>query len=223
MKDNLHASLSGLPPGPPSQLPRPTTMSAPNTPSIPSTTNIVPTCSLPTTPSGPATNNSVIAPPSSLVAEHMQTTSDQNRSPLSQGNIGMSYRPLLHSSGFLPALTCCRIARECIFTWKSVGRTYYAHARNTENDIYAFLTPRSSLYIAAHRGYNYVDHLIRFFLTARISMPLLTRFLDAVTLNNARPHSKYCFTFTINAETLIILLCYLYMDAAKSYSLMIQM
>ncbi|KAH0946717.1 hypothetical protein HN011_000526 [Eciton burchellii] len=74
----------GLPPGPPSQLPRPTTMSAPNTPSIPSTTNIVPTCSLPTTPSGPATNNSVIAPPSSLVAEHMQTTSDQNRSPLSQ-------------------------------------------------------------------------------------------------------------------------------------------
>ncbi|XP_053974943.1 TGF-beta-activated kinase 1 and MAP3K7-binding protein 3 isoform X3 [Hylaeus volcanicus] len=71
----------GLPAGPPSQLPRPTTtMSAPTTPSVPSTTNIVPTNSLPTTPSGPTTTS----PPSSPVGERIQPNSDQNRSPLNQ-------------------------------------------------------------------------------------------------------------------------------------------
>ncbi|XP_029050699.1 TGF-beta-activated kinase 1 and MAP3K7-binding protein 3-like isoform X10 [Osmia bicornis bicornis] len=73
----------GLPVGPPSQLPRPTTtMSAPTTPSVPSTTNIVPpTTSLPTTPSAPTTTTS---PPSSPVGERIQTNSDQNRSPFNQ-------------------------------------------------------------------------------------------------------------------------------------------
>ncbi|XP_076182623.1 uncharacterized protein LOC143154377 isoform X3 [Ptiloglossa arizonensis] len=71
----------GLPAGPPSQLPRPTTtMSAPTTPSVPSTTNIVPPISLPTTPSGPTTTS----PPSSPVGERIQANSDQNRSPLNQ-------------------------------------------------------------------------------------------------------------------------------------------
>nr|XP_003702779.1 PREDICTED: TGF-beta-activated kinase 1 and MAP3K7-binding protein 3 isoform X2 [Megachile rotundata] len=70
----------GLPAGPPSQLPRPTTtMSAPTTPSVPSTTTIVPPTSLPTTPSGPTTTS----PPSSPVGER-HTNSDQNRSPLNQ-------------------------------------------------------------------------------------------------------------------------------------------
>ncbi|XP_076653435.1 TAK1-associated binding protein 2 isoform X1 [Halictus rubicundus] len=71
----------GLPAGPPSQLPRPTTtMSAPTTPSVPPTTNIVPLISLPTTPSGPTTTS----PPSSPVGERIQANSDQNRSPLNQ-------------------------------------------------------------------------------------------------------------------------------------------
>ncbi|XP_017761559.1 PREDICTED: TGF-beta-activated kinase 1 and MAP3K7-binding protein 2 isoform X1 [Eufriesea mexicana] len=71
----------GLPAGPPSQLPRPTTtMSAPTTPSVPSTTNIVPPISLPTTPSGPTTTS----PPSSPLGERIQANSDQNRSPLNQ-------------------------------------------------------------------------------------------------------------------------------------------
>ncbi|CAK9833630.1 TGF-beta-activated kinase 1 and MAP3K7-binding protein 2 [Anthophora retusa] len=71
----------GLPAGPPSQLPRPTTtMSAPTTPSVPSTTNIVPPISLPTTPSGPTTTS----PPSSPIGERIQANSDQNRSPLNQ-------------------------------------------------------------------------------------------------------------------------------------------
>ncbi|XP_003694769.1 proteoglycan 4 isoform X1 [Apis florea] len=71
----------GLPAGPPSQLPRPTTtMSAPTTPSVPSTTNIVPSISLPTTPSGPTTTS----PPSSPIGERVSTNSDQNRSPLNQ-------------------------------------------------------------------------------------------------------------------------------------------
>ncbi|XP_015439261.1 PREDICTED: TGF-beta-activated kinase 1 and MAP3K7-binding protein 3 isoform X2 [Dufourea novaeangliae] len=72
----------GLPAGPPSQLPRPTTtMSAPTTPSAPSTTNIVPLISLPTTPSGPTTTTS---PPSSPVGERIQANSEQNRSPFNQ-------------------------------------------------------------------------------------------------------------------------------------------
>ncbi|XP_031832626.1 TAK1-associated binding protein 2 isoform X2 [Nomia melanderi] len=71
----------GLPAGPPSQLPRPTTtMSAPTTPSVPSATNIVPLISLPTTPSGPTTTS----PPSSPVGERIQANSDPNRSPLNQ-------------------------------------------------------------------------------------------------------------------------------------------
>ncbi|XP_076293010.1 TAK1-associated binding protein 2 isoform X6 [Lasioglossum baleicum] len=71
----------GLPAGPPSQLPRPTTtMSAPTTPSVPPATNIVPLISLPTTPSGPTTTS----PPSSPVGERIQANSDQNRSPLNQ-------------------------------------------------------------------------------------------------------------------------------------------
>ncbi|PBC27742.1 Mitogen-activated protein kinase kinase kinase 7-interacting protein [Apis cerana cerana] len=71
----------GLPAGPPSQLPRPTTtMSAPTTPSVPSTTNIVPSISLPTTPSGPTTTS----PPSSPIGERVSANSDQNRSPLNQ-------------------------------------------------------------------------------------------------------------------------------------------
>ncbi|XP_076679692.1 TAK1-associated binding protein 2 isoform X2 [Andrena cerasifolii] len=71
----------GLPAGPPSQLPRPTTtMSAPTTPSVPSTTTIVPPSSLPTTPSGPTTTS----PPSSPIDERTPANSDQNRSPLNQ-------------------------------------------------------------------------------------------------------------------------------------------
>ncbi|XP_078035049.1 TAK1-associated binding protein 2 isoform X1 [Augochlora pura] len=71
----------GLPAGPPSQLPRPTTtMSAPTTPSVPPATNIVPLISLPTTPSGPTTTS----PPSSPVGERIQANSDQNQSPLNQ-------------------------------------------------------------------------------------------------------------------------------------------
>ncbi|XP_076757128.1 TAK1-associated binding protein 2 isoform X3 [Xylocopa sonorina] len=71
----------GLPAGPPSQLPRPTTtMSAPTTPCVPSTTNIVPPISLPTTPSGPTTTS----PPSSPIGERTQANSDQSRSPLNQ-------------------------------------------------------------------------------------------------------------------------------------------
>ncbi|XP_068983951.1 TGF-beta-activated kinase 1 and MAP3K7-binding protein 3-like isoform X5 [Bombus flavifrons] len=71
----------GLPAGPPSQLPRPTTtMSAPTTPSVPSTTNIAPSISLPTTPSGPTTTS----PPSSPIGERIPANSDQNRSPLNQ-------------------------------------------------------------------------------------------------------------------------------------------
>lgn len=71
----------GLPAGPPSQLPRPTTtMSAPTTPSVPSTTNIVSSSSLPTTPSGPMTTSS----PSSPVGERIPANSEQNRSPLNQ-------------------------------------------------------------------------------------------------------------------------------------------
>ncbi|GAB1862564.1 Mitogen-activated protein kinase kinase kinase 7-interacting protein 2 [Camponotus japonicus] len=76
----------GLPPGPPSQLPRPTTttMSAPTTPCVPpTTTNIVPICSLPTTPSAPTTIG-IASPSSASVGDHTQSTSDQNRSPLSQ-------------------------------------------------------------------------------------------------------------------------------------------
>lgn len=81
----------GLPSGPPSQLPRPTTtMSAPTTPSVPSTTNIIQTCSLPTTPSG-ATISCASSlqqqqqpPPSSSAEKHTQTASDQKLSPSSQ-------------------------------------------------------------------------------------------------------------------------------------------
>ncbi|XP_070166330.1 TGF-beta-activated kinase 1 and MAP3K7-binding protein 3 isoform X1 [Polyergus mexicanus] len=75
----------GLPPGPPSQLPRPTTttMSAPTTPSVPPTTNIVPICSLPTTPSA-STMIGIVPPSSASVGERTQSTSDQNRSSLSQ-------------------------------------------------------------------------------------------------------------------------------------------
>ncbi|CAL7941339.1 unnamed protein product [Xylocopa violacea] len=73
--------VAGLPAGPPSQLPRPTTtMSAPTTPCVPSTTNIVPPISLPTTPSGPTTTS----PPSSPIGERTQANSDQSRSPLNQ-------------------------------------------------------------------------------------------------------------------------------------------
>ncbi|XP_068983955.1 TGF-beta-activated kinase 1 and MAP3K7-binding protein 3-like isoform X8 [Bombus flavifrons] len=73
--------VAGLPAGPPSQLPRPTTtMSAPTTPSVPSTTNIAPSISLPTTPSGPTTTS----PPSSPIGERIPANSDQNRSPLNQ-------------------------------------------------------------------------------------------------------------------------------------------
>nr|XP_012220926.1 PREDICTED: TGF-beta-activated kinase 1 and MAP3K7-binding protein 2 isoform X3 [Linepithema humile] len=76
----------GLPPGPPSQLPRPTT-SAPTTPSVPPSTSIVPTCSLPTTPSGASGGGGGgggVAP--SSVGEHAQIAagSDQSRSPLNQ-------------------------------------------------------------------------------------------------------------------------------------------
>ncbi|XP_076241717.1 TAK1-associated binding protein 2 isoform X2 [Calliopsis andreniformis] len=71
----------GLPAGPPSQLPRPTTtMSAPTTPSVPSMMNIIHPSSLPTTPSGPTTTS----PPSSPIGERTQANSDQNRSPLNQ-------------------------------------------------------------------------------------------------------------------------------------------
>ncbi|KAG7210096.1 hypothetical protein KM043_011664 [Ampulex compressa] len=71
----------GLPAGPPSQLPRPTTtMSAPTTPSVPSTMNIVPPNSLPTTPSGFTTSS----PPPSPIGERAQANSDQSRSPLNQ-------------------------------------------------------------------------------------------------------------------------------------------
>lgn len=74
----------GLPPGPPSQLPRPTT-SAPTTPSMPSATNIVPTCSLPTTPS--AVTASGDGGGSSSIGEHaarIVAGSDQSRSALNQ-------------------------------------------------------------------------------------------------------------------------------------------
>ncbi|XP_014477206.1 PREDICTED: TGF-beta-activated kinase 1 and MAP3K7-binding protein 3 isoform X2 [Dinoponera quadriceps] len=75
----------GLPAGPPSQLPRPTTtMSAPTTPSGPSTTNIVQTCSLPTTPSAMSGASSLQQPPSSSAEKHTQTASDQRLSPSSQ-------------------------------------------------------------------------------------------------------------------------------------------
>ncbi|KAK9299595.1 hypothetical protein QLX08_007408 [Tetragonisca angustula] len=71
----------GLPVGPPSQLPRPTTtMSAPTTPSVPSTTNIVHPISLPTTPSGPTTTS----PPSSPIGERISANIDQNQSLLNQ-------------------------------------------------------------------------------------------------------------------------------------------
>lgn len=71
----------GLPAGPPSQLPRPTTtMSAPTTPSVPSTTNIVHPISLPTTPSGPTTTS----PPSSPIGERISANIDQNQSLLNQ-------------------------------------------------------------------------------------------------------------------------------------------
>ncbi|XP_046826746.1 TGF-beta-activated kinase 1 and MAP3K7-binding protein 3-like isoform X2 [Vespa crabro] len=71
----------GLPAGPPSQLPRPTTtMSAPTTPSVPTITNIISSNSLPATPSEPT----AISPPSSPVKEKPLIGQDQNRSPLSQ-------------------------------------------------------------------------------------------------------------------------------------------
>ncbi|XP_015172203.1 PREDICTED: TGF-beta-activated kinase 1 and MAP3K7-binding protein 3 isoform X3 [Polistes dominula] len=71
----------GLPAGPPSQLPRPTTtMSAPTTPSVPTITNIISSNSLPATPSEPT----AISPPSSPVKEKPLIDQDQNRSPLNQ-------------------------------------------------------------------------------------------------------------------------------------------
>ncbi|XP_047355317.1 TGF-beta-activated kinase 1 and MAP3K7-binding protein 3 isoform X1 [Vespa velutina] len=71
----------GLPAGPPSQLPRPTTtMSAPTTPSVPTITNIISSNSLPATPSEPT----AISPPSSPVKEKPLIGQDQNRSPLNQ-------------------------------------------------------------------------------------------------------------------------------------------
>lgn len=79
--------ILGLPAGPPSQLPRPTTtMSAPTTPSVPTITNIISSNSLPATPSEPT----AISPPSSPVKEKPLIGQDQNRSPLNQGN-GFTY------------------------------------------------------------------------------------------------------------------------------------
>lgn len=126
------APLSGLPPGPPNQLPRPsTTMSAPSTPSMPSTTNIVPTCSLPTTPSASsATGSSGVAPPSGTVGEHTQTASDQNRSPLSQGN-AESYRLLLCSDGSVLSAVSLLQNRARVYIYlesQSVARTAPTHA-----------------------------------------------------------------------------------------------
>ena len=94
-------NVAGLPAGPPSQLPRPTTtMSAPTTPSVPSTTNIVPSISLPTTPSGPTTTS----PPSSPIGERVSANSDQNRSPLNQGKDPLDYIFLYFENNLLDEL-----------------------------------------------------------------------------------------------------------------------
>ncbi|XP_066597356.1 TGF-beta-activated kinase 1 and MAP3K7-binding protein 2 isoform X2 [Prorops nasuta] len=75
----------GLPSGPPSQLPRPTTtMSAPTTPSVPLVTNSIAatSSSLPTTPSGPKT----ITPPSTPPFELTQNNNppEDDDSPFNQ-------------------------------------------------------------------------------------------------------------------------------------------
>lgn len=77
-----HQRPPGLPAGPPSQLPRPTTtMSAPTTPSAPVGGLVTPS-SLPTTPSAAqAGPGSTFTPPSSPAVD----SGDWNRSPFSHG------------------------------------------------------------------------------------------------------------------------------------------
>ncbi|KAK0166069.1 hypothetical protein PV328_004519 [Microctonus aethiopoides] len=76
----------GLPAGPPSQLPRPTTiMSAPTTPLTVSTTGIITSSSLPTTPLAAQQMSTVTTSlPSSPIKDSIQIITDSNRSPLNQ-------------------------------------------------------------------------------------------------------------------------------------------